>query len=419
MYPRHYKQGLPIREQLLERAARTPESHFSIQALLEDLDHPSGSGDIQSNLRLIRQGWHSGINILRISALHALQSMSRRVEETCPEKLPQIREMLKSFDSDDVIINSLRWETLALYGGLEPLVSAESALSEMRGIIVSNAITEPSLVHTAAVCDESPAGFLARQAHGCLSRIFEDIFQGAYYEAYSELSDEEKCDILCLAAEAPQGFCTDWILRELSRYGGRRALPVYEHFASRLDTDAFCVQESVAAFAIGIEGYARFSEIPARYQGGNSPGHLAWETIGEILFWCCRAHAGDDNSQRIRDLWARLEGAAGLGAADALYQLAHSRWRLEERSGAGELITTFADQVRPILQCCLEHRHSLPSIFRYGGSQDPGVTHFLIDGLGKVGDGASISILQPLVDDPQCGKDAIEAIRSIRRRFVP
>jgi hypothetical protein len=429
MYPRHYKQGLPICAQLFERVARTPESHFSMLALFEDLQHGDHSGNVQRNLRLVQKGWESGIYILRVGALELLQSIGRQVEETCPDELPRIREMIERFDPEDmapaatlhsVILNTVRLETLASYGGLELPVSPESALSEMRAIIAPDAVTEDSLIQIAALCEVPPAELLAGQAYGCLSKIFEDIFQGAYYEAYSGLSADEKCDILCLAAEAPtQGFYTTWIIRELFKCGGRRALPVYEHFASRLDTDGFSVQESVAAFALGIEGYARFSEAPAAYQGDDSSEHLAWQTIGEILFWCCRADGGNDNPLRIRELWGRFEGPMVLAAADILYQLAHSHGRLGDRRGAADLVTRFAADARPILEHCIAHRDSLPTIFRHGGGRDRSVVPFLIHALGRVGNFSSIAVLRPLCDDRELGRDAIGAIGSLQKVALP
>ncbi len=226
MFPRHYAQGLPIRKYLLERVCRTPESHFALLALFEDYQHAADVENIAANLSLVQQGWNSGIYIVRLHALFLLQSMRRAVDETCPQELPRIRAMLEGFETDDIVVNSTRLETLASYDGLEPLVSLEWALSQMRSVIAPEAADDPAVVELAELYGNSPSQYLAEQAYGYLGNIFEEIFQGVYWEAYSKLSEEEKRDILCLAAKSRDpSFYAEWILRELFQYGGKQALP--------------------------------------------------------------------------------------------------------------------------------------------------------------------------------------------------
>src|SRR6266540_3879823 len=415
----HYAQGLPIREQLLERTRRTPESHFSLLALLQDWRCALDAGRIVSNLGLIRQGWNSGIYILRLDAVELLQWMRRPVEEIFPEELAQIREMLESFETDNIVENTVRLETLASYDGLDLVVSADDALSEMKAAITPNAVSDPALIQLAALSDVPPAQFLAEHAYGCLSKIFEDIFQGVYSQAYFELSEDEKRDILCLAAKARDpGFYSDWILRELLQWGGKHALHIYQHYASGVNAESFSAQEAVATFVLGIEGCAQWSDAPPPYQKGESPEHQAWQAIGEILFWLSRGSEAADSRQRIEELWARCEGPVLLAAGDVLYQLSHSRWFLGDHRTGINLITMFAKEVRPIVEYCIIHRESLPSLFQHGGSTDRNVIRFLLGALGSIGDDSAIPTLQEIVDDREFGKDAIQAIESIRKTIV-
>ncbi len=410
-----YAQGLPIWEQLLERTRRSPESHFSLLALFEDSYHAADAGNIATNLSLVQQGWNSGIYILRIHALEFLQSMSREVEEKCPQELPRIREILEGFETDNIVENTVRLETLALFGGLEPPASLDHALLEMRSVIAPNAADDPGAVQLAALSGVSPTQFLAEQAYGYLARIFEDIFQGVYSEAYAELSEEEKRDILCLAGNTNVGgFTSNWILQELLRCGGARALPIYQQCASGVDAENLFVQGAVADFVLGIEGCAQWSEAPPPYHKGDSPEHKAWQTIGEILFWARRGTAVD-NHKRIEELWARFEGLVLLAAGDVLYQLNNSRWILWNNCVLVTITSMFPKEVRSIVEQCITDRESLPSVFRHGGSANRDVIRFLIHTLEKIGDATSISTLQPLVDDREFGKDAVQAIKSIQK----
>jgi hypothetical protein len=98
----------------------------------------------------------------------------------------------------------------------------------MRSPITPNALNDHDVIEAARALDTAPAAFLAARANVCLGRIFEDVFGGAYCEAYFELSREEKSAILRLASECPDvRYHPDWLLRELLKHGGSDALAVY------------------------------------------------------------------------------------------------------------------------------------------------------------------------------------------------
>jgi hypothetical protein len=88
-------------------------------AVLEDREGAAAAERVAENVALVERAWASGIYILRISALEYLQSMSRVVHETCPEQVHRIREMLEGFDTNNIIVNTTRLETLVSYGGLD------------------------------------------------------------------------------------------------------------------------------------------------------------------------------------------------------------------------------------------------------------------------------------------------------------
>jgi hypothetical protein len=416
MSPTRYKKGLPIRLQLLERTNRN-ESHFSMSVLFEDIYHSCNTADLDAILELVQRAWDSNIYVLRIKALHALHMMATQIHETAPERLPRIRQMLEGFDPDNIFVNSSVIDALAAFGGLPLQVSTDEALSEMRSLIASTADNDPTIIEMADQCKVTTTDFLGDRAYGCISNIFEDVFQGVYYEAYCQLSDEERYQLLCLAAKPlKSGFCTDWILRELINLHTVRALPVFHRFASAISTDSLSIQEAVAAFALAIDGCARLSEVPPPYRDVDSAEHIAWKTVGEILFWLRRSKVGDDHSQRIQQLWAQLDGRVALATTDVLYQLNHSSLFLGDDSLVPDLITTFAEELRPILEHCVVHREMLPSLFQHGGgSRKRGVIRFVIEVLGKIQCVSALHLLQAIVDDTEFGKDAIQAIEQIQK----
>jgi hypothetical protein len=413
MFPRHFKQELPIREPLLERIRRTPESDFSMLTLLEDLQHGDSVLDLRTRLALVKRACESSPYIVKVSALELLERMSHEVHATAPEELPGIRSMLEDFDTNDINLNPAFIEALAAYDFVEPPVSPDAALSNLKAVIASGAPDDPAVVEIASLSDVSAEQFICDRAYGLLTNIFDDVFQGVYYEAYTSLSNDEKSAILCRAANTSRpGFSMDWILRELFRYGGASALPIYERFASVPEVDSFMPQEAVAAFVLGVQGCAKQGGVIPPVSQGESADVQAWRIIAEVLFLCTANIPVPD------DIWDRFTGRVGLAAADVFYWLQRAQWRASDEKTRIDLVTRFPRQIRPILEECLRHLSSLSSIFEYGGSRDASVIRFLIDSLGSIGDEGSISVLTTLADDQTFGKDAVLALESIQSKVL-
>lgn len=414
MFPRHFKQGLPIRAYLMDRVRRTPESHFSLLAVLEDLKHGDSVQDVRAMVSLVKRAWDSQVYILRVSALELLQHRSLEVHETAPEELPQIRAMLNSFDTNDIMVNTALLEALSAYDCLEPQVCIDSVVSELTSVIDEGAASDPATVELAFLDGISAEQVRANRAYGLLSNIFEDIFQGVYYEAYNLLSEEQKRRVLCLAANATTpGFFTDWILRELLRYGGPETTAIFERFASGPDGTSPFIQQSVAVFALGVVGCAKRGGSLPPHREDESPDIQAWRTIAEILFFdVCGAPVPVV-------IWHRLTGQVGLAAGDVLCQLYRSLTLVGDQQGLTDLVVTHRHEIRPIIESCLGHRDELSSIFQCGGSRDHDVVHFLISRLGSIGDAGSIAVLAHLADDPVFGKFAIQSIQEIQKRLLP
>jgi hypothetical protein len=107
----------------------------------------------------------------------------------------------------------------------------------------------------------------------------------------------------------------------------------------------------------------------------------------------------------------------GQAAADAFYRLSHLQWRVrDEDRTAVDLIGAFPDQVCPILETCLLHRDSLPSLFQYGGSKDQRVVHFLIATMRSIAGMTAVPLFQTLAENAEYGRGAIDAIEAIQKR---
>jgi hypothetical protein len=203
-----------LRAALLERASAVPPSDFAINLILEDHEFIGAAERIAANLGLIEAAWHGGIGAHRLSVLHAFRNMRRALIEGDPAQMTRAMAILDGFTSINIMLDSLIFETKSLFEAFPPPVSVEDALAEMRLCIAPNAASDPSLALIADYHKTSAADVLAGRAYSLLGNSFEDVFQGAYYEAYKSTTMNAS---LCSPSpwrnrrwvSTPDGFCTN------------------------------------------------------------------------------------------------------------------------------------------------------------------------------------------------------------------
>jgi hypothetical protein len=76
------------------------------------------------------------------------------------------------------------------------------------------------------------------------------------------------------------------------------------------------------------------------------------------------------------------------------------------------------DDLRAVLNRCLEHEGRLTSAFKGGQYRQRELFSWVISTLADIGDGESIEKLRVWTEDSVYGKPAICAIETIRRRGV-
>jgi hypothetical protein len=410
------RRKLPILDDLLSRVRTRTIKCFSLAILLDSERYVPGEVSLDVKIELAQSAWDTGICHLRLAGTDLIHSMRHEAEEEGLQRLEQIRAVLNGFETKNIFINSMVVEVLAMYEGFEPPVSPDAALEEISSIVDTDQPPSPEdlkLLEPQQTWEQ----FQRDRAYDALGKIFEDIFQGSYFSAYSQLSVPEKARILSLAAMASRpGFHTDWILIELLNHGDANALPVFRHFASRLDRDTSVPQDMIGAYLAGVRGCARWSEAPPVYLDTSSKDHLAWGAVGEILFWTLRALESQDSRRRIEDLWHILRKECAMALPDILHNLQHSQWRFDKGSPPIDLVEICPDQVRPILHEAIPNRRGLTSLFRHGGSVDSRVFQNVISDLGRIGDEASITALNQILDDSEWGRFAVAAVHAIRAK---
>jgi hypothetical protein len=417
MMSRQELSPLPILHNLAKNVRERETSYFSFFTLLIDLQRDSSGLELDALRDLAQRGWNTGIIWLRMEAVRMLSFLHHRASLLGEHEVTTIRELLQTFETRDPLVNTEIMEALAGYDGFDPPVSPDDALTEMRDLIEATDMPTTDQDEGARLFETTWPQYRRDAAYGVLSKIFEDIFMGAYSEAYSQLSQEHRKKLLELAAMSSRpSFNIGWILWELLPISDAETLPIFHRFSTELDDESPVTQDIVAAFLVSIRGYSRFSEQPPPMPNDANNDRRAWFTVSSILFWWLKDPDIDGVTEIIALGWKTLREELSLCLPDILQKINESQWLNREHSNSINLASAFPDQVRPLLETAVRNRHALTSLFRHGGSSDERVLQTVIHTLEQIGNKDSILSLETLAEDPAYGKSAVEAIHAIRLR---
>jgi hypothetical protein len=404
---------LPILPFLVEAANSTERNHFAMFSALIELQHGGHDIEVGELRKFAERGWKTGLGWIRTESVRLLSSLHRQAHSTADEEVAEIRTLLQSFETNNILVNAEILEALAAYDGYDRPVPTESAFQEMIELI--EASDEPTVDQkaTADVFTTTWAQYRRDAADSCLGKIFEGVFQNAYYEAFEMLNDAQRKSILELAAMAQRyGFNAGWILGELLPLSDTSTTPVFLRYITEMDAKTSVPQETVGAFLLAVRGFARFHGNPPAIPEAATGDKRAWGVIASILFFWLQ---GDEDREEIKAGWETINSEFMLCIPDILYRIGESQWH--QREEPIRLEKVFPDFLRPILESCLQRPTEFTSLFNYGGSRDNSVVKKVIHTLEEIGGRESIAALNTLSEHAVYGRDAVRAIQAIRRRI--
>lgn len=244
--------------------------------------------------------------------------------------------------------------------------------------------------------------------------IFEDVYQGVYWEAIDELPHDDRMRLLTMAAlGAPSyGFFTDWILWELLEHADARAQPAFLRWATTIDTGRVSDQDAVARYALGMRGCSQHLDQPPAPNPLETDAEKAWYACGAIVFWLykpCLSVA--ERRSAAAQWWKHLQSKWPREAVRMLLQLRRPHYKsgVKRRAMLDELCSIFPDEVRRVLEFGLENRANLG----WSRFEEKDELAALIRWLGVVGNRQTVWLLGELVDSHDLGPYAIEALRNL------
>lgn len=353
--------------------------------------------------KLLRLCWSTGIYHLRLEILQLIQWYAHNITGPLRDEIVGILSGLKT---KNLFLSTQLVEASMAYDLIESPIDAEGAAQEIDRIIRAEDTQE-----------------IREQAYSSISRQFEDVFEGAYYSAIHELSDDDFVTLYTRGSlGAPSyGFFCDYILEELIQKADSRALPAFERWATEIDAESSNLQETARIYALAQVGCALFRSFPTQMAHLDSDSKRAWQLYGEILFWGSKSTLSrEDMLAKCGPLWERLRNEIPFEAVDPLMHL----WMAGESRDIKlplkvlrGLAVDFLDTVLALLEFGLANRGRLITVFeRLTSFLEAERTLFIIERLGEVGNSSSLSGLEALTESPDCGEAAVKAIRSIRKK---
>jgi Nuclease-related domain len=415
----------PLYSGLAEIKAASEQPPFTALYLLTFELRSRRPLDPNQLLRVFCKCWNSRVWPLQMEGLEMLQWVASDFTTSHPDELPRVKALLERLPTNNPMRNTVILETLAAFGFLEPPVTIEEALEEIQSVINPDkaALDEFLAVAREWKVEYTSDELLNQRADAIVGKMFEDVFLGTYYEAFEQLTPADQARLLSRAALVDQtGIFSDWTLLRLVELGDECAIPAFVRRATHIETDTVSKDDAASAYFVAIIGCAQFFDLPPQLETLATPNELAWQAVGELLFWHCK-HGIDlvELTERAEAVWMKLETELQLAAIDPLAHLARCDAR---RSGARDTIAGFfeanTERMRSLLEHALVNRERLTTIFeRTGAWATWEFVDFVIGQLGSTGTDESLALLRRYVDDPAIGNAVMDAIHSIERRLLP
>jgi energy-coupling factor transporter ATP-binding protein EcfA2 len=396
----------------------TPELECTMKSLLQDLDNqPIGVLFLLCNLmrgakahftselpNLLKRCWKTKIYNLRLDALNAVQDHTHQVEEPVRSELIGIVKNL--YWEGNLGLSTTITEVLASYEALEIGITVDDVTKEIIRLLEDW---------------ENPFNY--EHAYTIYTYIFEDVFQGVYYEAIYNLPSENRAKLLTMAAlGAPDySFNIGWILQQLVEMDFSNAIKAYLKWGIIPYSEVPSIDEAIRAFLWAIIGLAYHSDKLPHLNRPLRDDEAAWRAYGEILFWLHKPSITEsDMREKCAPCWERLESLYIRAALDPLFLIEKSiRWGAEHNKvRIKDPIIIFPSEVKAILTECVKIMPELTSLFKFVSWRRQERNKFIVEMLGKIGDETTIPFLEPILESAELGAEAARAIHDIRGRKI-
>ena len=326
-------------------------------------------------------------------------------------------EQLKGLLGNNPFTNTFVMEALAALGALDAWVTVECASDEMRRFTSDFDAEWEALAASSREggCESTSSKLKTEHARAAIGRIFEDIFQGAYWEAYEGLTTEERFCLLSAAAsgEVSTWFDLDYVIGELISIADERALPIYECLATAAPLHSVEPQQAAYVFFASHFGHAKLSKEPPKTALSSTTAEQAWRLVGRLFWYHC--HERESYKVQIEEIWQEIISEVPLEAVVVLREFYHCfGYKWEDMKAKADWIALYPNRLGKLAEHAISNWKRMVQLGKEQRCWH--VEDFVFSILDAVGDEESAKILTCLADDVRYGAKAIAAIRAIRLR---
>ena len=256
-------------------------------------------------------------------------------------------------------------------------------------------------------------------ANGVVCNQFESIFSDAYCTAINHLNNNDKTELLTMAAlGAKYQISTDWIFIELLKLNNKKSLPAFEKYTTQIDENNSCLQATAALFTLAYKGWAVFHQSPSKLKNLSNHAFQAWQAYGEIIFWINKTENKALLRKKCEAIWEKLSTTLLDSAIDPMFHFStvYTTSKEFEYSAHSSMMKNFPVQIKNLYEKYLINTPKQITIFNY--FDEKSVIKYVINILGDLGDMTTIEVLNRYSDDYSFGMAAVSSIKKIETKNI-
>ncbi|MFZ1429691.1 MAG: NERD domain-containing protein [Geminicoccaceae bacterium] len=274
------------------------------------------------------------------------------------------------------------------------------------------------------VLDDQDDPEMRRLACGIWFSQFDHPYEGAYYEAIAELTNEDRKSLLTMAAHGTDpdtSFFVSILIIELASFNDPVCGGIIDRWTSLPAVDSIMPQEAMNIFATAHIALARLGILLSDTATAESTTQQAIAAIGKILYWINRHDMPIDQRRVACKDALKVLLCHELGvSAGGLLELSRSYLSegLDRLPGFEPVYTILGDvfpsEVAEIFRQALLHPERQIGYSLHSSVSE--ILSFAADALGCWGSPADIAFLRSLATDQTTGSAAIRAIKRLEER---
>lgn len=356
--------------------------------------------------QLITRLWSTAAHHLRLGLMHAAMMSAHALNDE------ERRALITAIETTCMVNGSL--DTCGMIDALKSL----GALDDDEEEYVATVKTEIEMVLA-----DRDTPLMWQVANGLWNAQFDHPYDGAYCEAWNDLSGEERKALLFMAAQGAEGHSmfTPSLIAEVASFADAAAAPILAHWTAAPPKKEVIIQDGIRTFEIAHAGLARLRcPLPDCSAEAVSAADQALMACGRILYWLNRDDLpiSERKSNCVASLAILSRHETGVAAAvigeffRTDHMFAESARRLP---GSEPMVTSFGqffpDGVAAIYRAALEKLAIQSGYFEFFRVDD--VIEKALVNLGRFGRTSDIPLLRAWTIHPDLGRFAIQAIREI------